>query len=82
MQYSRHEFCFSTRNASTGSFNPDEPGQARAPRLRVAAAASFNLHYDRTKSPERPLMMDLVYVLAIIGFFALCVTYTYAFDRI
>jgi len=27
-------------------------------------------------------MMDLVYVLAIIGFFALCIAYTHAFDRI
>jgi len=26
--------------------------------------------------------MDLVYVLAIIGFFGLCIAYTYAFDRI
>jgi len=27
-------------------------------------------------------MMDFVYVLAIVGFFGLCVAYTYAFDRI
>jgi len=27
-------------------------------------------------------MMDLVFVLAIIGFFALSVAYTYAFERI
>ena len=40
------------------------------------------LHNDRIKSQERRPMMDLVYVLAIIGFFALCIAYTYAFDRI
>jgi len=40
------------------------------------------LHHDRIKSQERRLMMDLVYVLAIVGFFGLCVAYTYAFDRI
>ena len=39
-------------------------------------------HNDRIKSQERRLMMDLVFVLAIIGFFGLCVAYTYAFDRI
>ena len=38
--------------------------------------------HDRIKSQERRLMMDLVYVLAIVGFFALCIAYTYAFDRI
>jgi len=26
--------------------------------------------------------MDIVFVLAIVGFFGLCVAYTYAFDRI
>ena len=26
-------------------------------------------------------MMDLVYVLAIIGFFALCIAYTHAFNQ-
>ena len=31
---------------------------------------------------EPRLMMDLIFVLAIIGFFALCVGYTHAFDRI
>ena len=40
------------------------------------------LHNDRIKSQEHRPMMDLVYVLAIIGFFGLCVAYTYAFDRI
>ena len=39
-------------------------------------------HNDRIKPQERPHMMDLVFPLAIIGFFALCVGYTYAFDRI
>ncbi|MGO8747786.1 MAG: hypothetical protein ACLQNE_17575 [Thermoguttaceae bacterium] len=39
-------------------------------------------HNGRTKSQERRLMMDLVFVLAIIGFFGLCIAYTYAFDRI
>jgi hypothetical protein len=28
------------------------------------------------------LPMDIVFVLAIVGFFGLCVAYTYAFDRI
>jgi len=27
-------------------------------------------------------MMDLIFVLALIGFFGLSVAYTYAFDRI
>jgi len=27
-------------------------------------------------------MMDFVFVLVIIGFFGLCIGYTYAFDRI
>jgi len=40
------------------------------------------LHNDRIKSQERQLMMDLIYPLVIIGFFGLCVAYTYAFDRI
>jgi hypothetical protein len=26
--------------------------------------------------------MDLIYLAAIVGFFAVCVAYTYAFDRI
>ena len=39
-------------------------------------------HNDGIKSQERRLMMDLVFVLAIIGFFGLCIAYTYAFDRI
>ena len=37
---------------------------------------------DIIKSQEHRLMMDLVYVAAIVGFFAVCVAYTYAFDRI
>jgi hypothetical protein len=37
---------------------------------------------DRIKSEEHRLMMDLVFVLAIVGFFGVCVAYTYAFDRI
>jgi len=40
------------------------------------------LHSDRIKSQERRPMMDLVYVLAIVGFFGLCIAYTHAFDRI
>ncbi len=40
------------------------------------------VHNHRIESRERRLMMDLVYVLAIVGFFALCIAYTYAFDRI
>jgi hypothetical protein len=36
----------------------------------------------RLKSQERRLMMDVIFVLALIGFFALSVAYTYAFDRI
>jgi hypothetical protein len=39
-------------------------------------------HNGSIKSPEHRLMMDLVFVLAIIGFFVLCIGYTYAFDRI
>jgi flagellar biogenesis protein FliO len=39
-------------------------------------------HNDSNKSQEHRLMMDLIFVLALIGFFALCVGYTYAFDRI
>jgi hypothetical protein len=39
-------------------------------------------HNDKINSQERRLMMDLVFVLAIIGFFGLCVGYAYAFDRI
>jgi hypothetical protein len=34
------------------------------------------------KSQEGWLMMDMVYVAAIIGFFVVCVGYTYAIDRI
>ncbi|MGA2034358.1 MAG: hypothetical protein ABSG68_19100 [Thermoguttaceae bacterium] len=34
------------------------------------------------KAQERRFMMDLVFVLAIIGFFGLCIGYAYAFDRI
>ena len=34
------------------------------------------------KSQEQQPRMDLVYVLAIIGFFGLCIGYAYAFDRI
>ena len=41
-----------------------------------------SLQNNRIKSQERRPMMDLVYVLAIIGFFALCIAYTHAFDRI
>jgi hypothetical protein len=37
---------------------------------------------DKTNSQERRLMMDLVFVLAIVAFFGVCVAYTYAFDRI
>ena len=40
------------------------------------------LHNDRIKSQERQPMMDLIYVLVIIGFFGLCIAYTHAFDRI
>ena len=55
-----------------------------------AAAESFttkrkengSLQNNRIKSQERRPMMDLVYVLAIVGFFGLCIAYTYAFDRI
>jgi hypothetical protein len=46
------------------------------------ATVSFNLHTDSNNAQERRPMMDLVYVLAIIGFFSLCVAYTHAFDRI
>jgi hypothetical protein len=41
-----------------------------------------SLHNQKTKSQGRWLMMDLVFVLTIIGFFVVCIAYTYAFDRI
>jgi hypothetical protein len=40
------------------------------------------LQLDPFKSQEHRLMMDLIYLAAIVGFFAVCVAYTYAFDRI
>jgi hypothetical protein len=38
--------------------------------------------HNRINFQERRLMMDLVFVLVIIGFFAACVAYAHAFDRI
>jgi hypothetical protein len=43
---------------------------------------SGGLHHGRINFQERRLMMDLVFVLASIGFFGLSVAYAYAFDRI
>jgi hypothetical protein len=55
----------------TSNVNSSRPGKENG-----------RFHNGRTKSQERRLMMDLVFVLAIIGFFGLCIAYTYAFDRI
>lgn len=38
---------------------------------------------DSRPSPiERKPPVDLVYAAAIVGFFVICIAYTYAFDRI
>jgi hypothetical protein len=66
-QYSWHELCYRTADRSRASL---------ATRTRTGRIP------QRIKSQERRLMMDLVFVLAIIGFFALCVGYAHAFDRI
>ena len=50
--------------------------------LLTSREASGGFHNDKINFQERRPMMDIVFVLAIIGFFALCVGYAYAFDRI
>ncbi len=54
----------------------------RTANLSPRVEENGGLQLDLFKSQEHRLMMDLVYVAAIVGFFAVCVAYTYAFDRI
>ncbi|MGO9115691.1 MAG: hypothetical protein ACLP9L_41320 [Thermoguttaceae bacterium] len=51
-------------------------------RSRQLGTKNGGLYNNRIKSQERRPMMDFVYVMAIIGFFGLCIAYTFAFDRI
>jgi hypothetical protein len=56
-------------------------GQPHA-RFSPPGKETGRLHNNRVKSQEHRLMMDLIFVLAIVGFFGLSVAYAYAFDRI
>ena len=51
-------------------------------RVPATAKANGGFDHERINFQERRLMMDLVFVLVIIGFFAACVAYAHAFDRI